>query len=315
MSYNGSGTFNRLYSWVTDAANSIKIVPDRHDNEDNGFATGLSLCITKDGQQTITSDIPFNSKKITGLGNATADADALNRVTADGRYPLAAAGTGQFANTGFSILDTDASHGLTISPGSNLSAGRIFTLTTGDAARTLDMSGGNITVGGALSTSAAVSITGTFATAAAFSTSGANALILTTTGATNVTFPTTGTLSAIAGTETLSNKRITPRITTIVSSATPTINTDNCDCVTITALAAAITSMTSSLSGTPVNFDKLVIRIKDNGTARAITWGASFEAKGIPLPTTTVLSKVLTVGFIYDTVTSKWGCVASAQEA
>lgn len=116
-------------------------------------------------------------------------------------------------------------------------------------------------------------------------------------------------------TTTFTNKRITPRITTITSHATPTINTDNCDAVTITAQAEAITSMTTNLSGTPTNFQKLIIRIKDNGTARAITWGASFEAKGVALPTTTVLSKVLTVGFIYDTVTSKWGCVASAQEA
>lgn len=105
------------------------------------------------------------------------------------------------------------------------------------------------------------------------------------------------------------------RITTITSSATPTINTDNCDAVTITALAAAITSMTTNLTGTPNNFDELIIRIKDDGTARAITWGASFEAKGVALPTTTVISKVLTVAFVYDTVTSKWGCVGAAQEA
>ena len=107
---------------------------------------------------------------------------------------------------------------------------------------------------------------------------------------------------------------IIPRITTITSHATPTINTDNCDAVTITAQAADITSMTTNLSGTPVNFQKLIIRIKDDGTARAISWGASFEAKGVSLPTTTVVSKVLTVGFIYDTVTSKWGCVAAACE-
>ena len=118
-----------------------------------------------------------------------------------------------------------------------------------------------------------------------------------------------------AHTKTLTNKRITSRITTITSHATPTINTDSCDCVTITAQAEAITSMTTNLSGTPTNFQRLIIRIKDNGGARAIAWGASFEAKGVALPTTTVISKVLTVGFIYDTVTSKWGCVASAQEA
>jgi hypothetical protein len=118
-----------------------------------------------------------------------------------------------------------------------------------------------------------------------------------------------------AHTQTLTNKRNVSRVTTITSHATPTVNTDNCDCVTITAQAEEITSMTTNLSGTPTNFQKLIVRIKDNGTARAIAWGNKFEAKGVALPTTTTLSKVLTVGFIYDTVTAKWGCVASIVEA
>jgi hypothetical protein len=145
-------------------------------------------------------------------------------------------------------------------------------------------------------------------------TSGSGIAKLTSGVLSTVTAPS-GTIVGDTDTQTLTNKRLTPRITTITSSGTPTINTDNCDAVTITAQAAAITSMTTNLSGTPTNFQKLIIRIKDDGTARAITWGASFEAKGVALPTTTVISKVLTVGFIYDTVTSKWGCVASAQEA
>lgn len=107
----------------------------------------------------------------------------------------------------------------------------------------------------------------------------------------------------------------TPRITTITSSAMPTINTDDCDAVNITALATVITSMTTNLSGTPGDFEKLTIRIKDDGTARAITWGASFASRGGTLPTTTVISKVTTVGLIYNTVTSTWDCVAVAQEA
>ena len=113
--------------------------------------------------------------------------------------------------------------------------------------------------------------------------------------------------------QTLTNKRITRRVVTVTQSATPTINTDNTDVAYITGLAQAITSMTTNLSGTPVNGDSLIVSITDDGTARAITWGASFEASGtVTLPTTTVLSVRLDVGFLYNTVTSKWRCVASS---
>ena len=58
MAFNGSGVFVRLYNWVNDAAANIKIRADRMDNEMDGFATGLSSCITKDGQTTITANLP-----------------------------------------------------------------------------------------------------------------------------------------------------------------------------------------------------------------------------------------------------------------
>lgn len=97
------------------------------------------------------------------------------------------------------------------------------------------------------------------------------------------------------------------------SSATPTINVDSYNRYKITALAENITSFT--IQGTPQDFQELVVRIKDNGTPRTIAWGTSFEAKGVSLPTTTVANKVLTVKFIYDSVTSKFGCIYSIQEA
>lgn len=159
----------------------------------------------------------------------------------------------------------------------------------------------------------ATSATLDLANSSTLATSGANSITLTSTGATNVTLPTAGTLATLTGTETLTNKRVTKRVTSITSNATPTVNTDNCDCVDITALATAITSMTTNLSGTPTNFQSLIYRIKDDGTARAIAWGASFSANGVALPTTTVISKLLTVGFIWNG--SNWGCVASVQEA
>jgi hypothetical protein len=114
--------------------------------------------------------------------------------------------------------------------------------------------------------------------------------------------------------QTLTNKRITARVTTEASSATPTINTDNADIHTITALAAAITSFTTNLSGTPTSGQKLMIEILDNGTARAITWGASFASGPATLPTTTILSKWLYVGFEWSASRSKWICLATGSE-
>ena len=116
-----------------------------------------------------------------------------------------------------------------------------------------------------------------------------------------------------SATATLTNKRINARTGTVASSATPTINTDNVDYYSITALAAAITSFTTNLSGTPTIGQTLWISITDNGTARAITWGASFESSGnVTLPTTTVISTRLDVAFIWNEATSKWRCVGVA---
>jgi len=119
----------------------------------------------------------------------------------------------------------------------------------------------------------------------------------------------------ISSTHTLTNKRIDPRTNTTSSSATPSINTDTTDVFTITAQAEAITSMTTNLSGTPVNGQTLVIRFKDNGTARAITWGASFTAVGITLPTTTTANKLTYVGVMYNSTSAKWDALATVTEA
>ena len=104
------------------------------------------------------------------------------------------------------------------------------------------------------------------------------------------------------------------RVQSVTDAATVTPAADTNDCVDITALAQAVTI--AAPTGTPTNFQRLIIRFKDNGTARAITWNAAFVAGGVALPSTTVLSKILTVGFFYNTANSlnKWQCVASAQE-
>ena len=107
--------------------------------------------------------------------------------------------------------------------------------------------------------------------------------------------------------------RLAQRVGSTTSSATPTINTDLVDTYRITAQAAAITSFTTNLTGTPSHGDNLVLEITDNATPQTIAWGTSFEAGGAAaLPTTTVASTLLVVGFKYNSATSKWRCVAVA---
>jgi hypothetical protein len=87
MAFNGSGTFERIYNWVNDKANGYKITASRMDGEFDGIATGLSQCITKDGQTTISANIPMANYKFTGLGNGSSRTDsiALGQVQ-DGTY-------------------------------------------------------------------------------------------------------------------------------------------------------------------------------------------------------------------------------------
>jgi len=117
-------------------------------------------------------------------------------------------------------------------------------------------------------------------------------------------------IPSISSTNTLTNKRVTKRTGTTTSSATPTIDTNSVDFYSLTAQTADITSFTTNLTGTPTDGQTLWIAITGTG-ARAITWGSSFEASTVALPTTTVSTNRLDVGFVWNAVTSKWRCVAS----
>lgn len=112
--------------------------------------------------------------------------------------------------------------------------------------------------------------------------------------------------------QTLTNKWIQPRVLSLsANSATPAVNTDSYDMVVITAQTSNITSMTSSLTGTPVNGQKLWISFTASSGTPSITWGTSFESSTVTLPTTMSTTRS-DVGFVWNVATSKWRCVASA---
>ena len=124
------------------------------------------------------------------------------------------------------------------------------------------------------------------------------------------------TIVGTTDTQTLTNKRVTPRIGTVASSATITPTGDDSDQYNVTALATPATI--AAPSGTPTNGQKLILRIKDDGTARALTWtttSGAYRAVSVSLPTTTVISKVLYVGCVYNAQDTFWDVVAVAQQA
>ena len=109
MPLNGSGTFSRVYSWVTDRNAAVKIQAARMDTEFDGIATALSNAMYRDGQATPTASIPMGGQKITGLGDATLATDALNRQAADARYMLTSTAVADLA----ALLD-EAVHAITV---------------------------------------------------------------------------------------------------------------------------------------------------------------------------------------------------------
>ena len=113
--------------------------------------------------------------------------------------------------------------------------------------------------------------------------------------------------------QTLSSKRIDPRVLSAASasSVTPTIATY--DMYMYTALAENLTI--NAPVGTPVNGNKLLFSIKDDGTSRTLTWNAAFAPVGVTLPTATTVGKWTYMGCIYNASATRWDVIAVTTEA
>jgi hypothetical protein len=114
------------------------------------------------------------------------------------------------------------------------------------------------------------------------------------------------TIGNTSGTNTGDQTFLNARVQTVTSSATVTPVSTN-DLVTITAQAVGLTL--ANPTGTFTEGQALMIRIKDNATARTIAFDTNYRAIGVTLPTTTVISKTLYLGIIYNSTDSKWDIV------
>jgi hypothetical protein len=144
--FNGSGTFVRTYNWVTDKGNGVKITASRMDTEDDGLATGLSTCLTKDGQTTATARIPFAVG--IGLADGTVSAPAVS-FTGD-------------TNTGFYRIGAD-NIGLALGGSKIIDfAATLVAITSGTALSVLDTTASSSTTTGALKVAGGLGVAGAF---------------------------------------------------------------------------------------------------------------------------------------------------------
>ena len=116
----------------------------------------------------------------------------------------------------------------------------------------------------------------------------------------------------ISGT-TISSTRITPRVVSAASASSLTPSVATADIYAYTALAAGLTI--NAPTGTPVDGEKLVFRLLDNGTSRALTWNATYTVIGVTLPTATTINKTTYVGCIYNANNTRWDVIAVTTQA
>lgn len=101
-------------------------------------------------------------------------------------------------------------------------------------------------------------------------------------------------------------------VTAGVTSGNITPTADTADQYHIFGLTDAVTILPPS--GTPNDGQRLMFRIKDNGTSRGITWTTSgtnsYRPFGVALPPATTPNKLTYVGCVYNSQDSFWDVIA-----
>ena len=176
------------------------------------------------------------------------------------------------------------------------------TESTGTNSGALQVAGG-VGIGGNLNVGGVITATNVYVRGYAVSTSTAGTLSAQYFGTslgtvTTLNFATGTTATLVSGTLTLQSA-IRPNLLsyTTVSAISPTATTDM---ITISALNQTLTINT--VTGALVDGQKLLLRIKDNGSAQTLSWNAIYRAVGADIPSSTVASKWMYVGVIYNLV-------------
>lgn len=131
--------------------------------------------------------------------------------------------------------------------------------------------------------------------------------------ATNSALTYDGVNFSVGAAGAITGSRINPRVFTVASTATLVPDVQAYDQYNITTLAVGLTIQAPM--GTPVDGTKFLLRILDNGTARSLNWNPVYRPIGVTLPSTTVASKTVYIGCIYNVFNVSWDVIAVTTQA
>lgn len=267
-----------------------------------GQITGVTNTNIAISGSAVSGDISGNAANVTGVVAVANGGTGLTSGTSGGVLYYSATGT-------LASSAALAANSIVLGGGAGAAPA---TTTTGTGVVTalgsnINTTGGFVTQSGALAASALLLGGGS-----------GSPITSTTTGTGVVTAlgnnaNSTGGFATINGVATFTNKRFDPRVSSTTSTASITPDISSFDQYAVTAQAATLTI--NAPTGTPVDGNKLIFRILDNGVAQTLSWNGTYTVIGVTLPTTTTAGKMTYVGCIYNAANTRWDVIAVTTQA
>jgi hypothetical protein len=239
-----------------------------------GQITGVTNTNIAISGSAVSGDISGNAANVTGVVAVANGGTGLTSGTSGGVLYYSATGT---------LASSAALAANSIVLGGGAGAAPATTATGTGVVTAL---GSNINTTGGL-----VTQSGTLALSALLLGGGSGSAVTSTTTGTGVVTAlgnnanSTGGFATINGIATFTNKRFDPRVSSTTSTASITPDISSFDQYAVTAQAATLTI--NAPTGTPVDGNKLIFRILDNGVAQTLSWNGTYTVIGVTLPTTT----------------------------